>query len=123
MSLHVLSCFVLSCSFFSIAQVVISKTYKKKKVKNPYLRARRALTLFLKPCSVENQKGSITVQSSAVVHVCRLFRKPVNLHVLQKTVGYRLTFSQSSNLYFLSIHAILLELDHQCVHMYVMFML
>ena len=49
--------------------------------------------------------------------VCRLFRKPVNLHVLQKTVGYRLTFIQSSDLYFLSIHAILLELDHQSVHM------
>ena len=31
--------------------------------------------------------------------VCRLFRKPVNL--LQKTVGYRLTFIQSSDLYFL----------------------
>ena len=31
---------------------------------------------------------------------------------------YRLAFSQSSDLYFLSIHAILLELDHQCVHMY-----
>ena len=28
--------------------------------------------------------------------VCRLFRKPVNL--LQKTVGYRLTFIQSSDL-------------------------
>ena len=47
--------------------------------------------------------------------VCRLFRKPVNL--LQKTVGYRLTFIQSSDLYFLSIHAILFELDYQCVHM------
>ena len=35
-----------------------------------------------------------------------------------KTVGYRLTFIQSLDLhvYFLSIHAILLELDHQCVH-------
>ena len=47
--------------------------------------------------------------------VCRLFQKPVNL--LQKMVGYRLTFIQSSDLYFLSTHAILLELDHQCVHM------
>ena len=46
--------------------------------------------------------------------VRRLFWKPVNL--LQKTGGYRLTFIQSSDLYFLSIHAILLELDHQCVH-------
>ena len=53
------------------------------------------------------------VQGRAVV--CRLFRKPVNL--LQETVGYRLTFIQSSDLYYLSIHAILLELDHQCVHM------
>ena len=52
--------------------------------------------------------------TSAVV--CRLFRKPVN-NLLQKTVGYRLTFIQSSDLYFLSIHAILRELDHQCVHM------
>ena len=47
--------------------------------------------------------------------VCLLFRKPVNL--LQKTVGYPLTFIQSSDLYFFSMHAILLELDHQCVHM------
>ena len=49
--------------------------------------------------------------------VCQLFRKPVNL--LQKTVGYRITFIHSSDLYFLhvSIHANLLELDHQCVHM------
>ena len=48
--------------------------------------------------------------------VCRLFRKLVNL--LQKTVGYWLTFIQSSDLYFLSnnVHVILLELHHQCVH-------
>ena len=46
--------------------------------------------------------------------VCWLFRKPVNL--LQKTVGYRLTFIQFSDLCFLSIHAILLELG--CVHAY-----
>ena len=51
--------------------------------------------------------------SSAVV--CQLFRKPVNL--LQKAVGYQITFIHSSDLYFLSIHANLLELDHQCVHM------
>ena len=57
--------------------------------------------------------GLIHIEISAVVR--RLFRKPVNL--FQKTVGYRLTFIQSSGLYFLSIHAILLELDHQCVHM------
>ena len=54
----------------------------------------------------ESRTGTLDI--SAVV--CWLFRKPVNL--LQKTVGYRLTFIQSSDLYFLSIHAILLELDH-----------
>ena len=62
----------------------------------------------------QNEKdglGSVFIRAV----VCRLFRKLVNL--LQKTVGYRLTFIQSSDLYFLSIHAILLELDHQCVHM------
>ena len=60
-----------------------------------------------------NGKVLAWIESRAVV--CRLFRKPVNL--LQETVSYRLTFIQSSDLYFLSIHAILLELDHQCVHM------
>ena len=35
--------------------------------------------------------------------LCQLFQKPV-LNLLQKTVGYRLTFIQSSDLYFLSIH-------------------
>ena len=36
----------------------------------------------------------------------------------KKRSGYRITFIQSSDLYFLSIHANLLELDHQCVHMW-----
>ena len=59
------------------------------------------------------RKSTLAIPDTAVV--CRLFRKPVNL--LKKTVGYRLTFIQSSDLHFLSIHAILLEVDHQCVHM------
>ena len=48
---------------------------------------------FIKPfmCQVHNTR----VPSSAVVF--RLFPKPVNLHVPQKTVGYRLTLIQSSN--------------------------
>ena len=59
------------------------------------------------------QQNKLNEKTRAVV--CRLFQKPVNL--LKKPVGYRLTFIQSSDLYLLSIHAILLELDHQCVHM------
>ena len=51
-----------------------------------------------------NLQGKVEIYTSAVV--CRLFRKLVNL--LQKMVGYRLPFIQSSDLYFLSIHAILL---------------
>ena len=37
--------------------------------------------------------------------------------LLQKIIGYWLTFIQTSDLYFLSIHTIVLELDHQYVHM------
>ena len=44
-----------------------------------------------------------------------LFTKPVNLP--QKTVGYRLTLIQSSNLYFSLIRVILLELNHCCAYM------
>ena len=47
---------------------------------------------------------------SAVVY--RLFPKPVNLP--QKTVGYRLTLIQLSNLYFSLVRVILLELNHCC---------
>ena len=53
------------------------------------------------------------VSSSAVVFW--LFPKPVSLP--QKTVGYRLTLIQSSNLYFSLIHVILLELNHCCAYM------
>ena len=50
---------------------------------------------------------------SAVVF--QLFPKPVNLP--QKTVGYRLTLIQASNLYFSLICVILLELNHCCAYM------
>ena len=55
----------------------------------------------------------IHVHDSAVVF--RLFPKPVN--VPQKTVGYRLTLIQSSNIYFSLIHVILRELNHCCAYM------
>ena len=64
-------------------------------------------------------QGATCIQSSAVVF--RLFPKPVNLP--QKTVGYRLTLIQSSNLYFSLMYVILLELNHCCAYTGNVFML
>ena len=62
--------------------------------------------------SSESRSKVLVYNKNTSAVVCPLLLKPVNLKNGRLSVNL-----QSSDLYFLSIHAILHELDHQYVHL------